>query len=132
MAGPDTELIPAQDVLTAFGITEGRDLHTGYLRALEELGVEDGRRLIDKMIVADYLMANFDRHTHNFGLLRSVEGLAAVRPWLWLLQSRDDGRAGGTPLRLGESSVSRIPLAAAGARGRSRLVRSERARRLSG
>ncbi len=79
MAGPDTELIPAQDVLTAFGITEGRDLHTGYLRALEELGVEDGRRLIDKMIVADYLMANFDRHTHNFGLLRSVEGLDGYR-----------------------------------------------------
>ena len=48
-------------------------------RALEELGVEDGRRLIDKMIVADYLMANFDRHTHNFGLLRSVEGLDGYR-----------------------------------------------------
>ncbi len=79
MAGPDTELIPAQDVLTAFGITEGRDLHTGYLRALEELGVEDSRRLIDKMIVADYLMANFDRHTHNFGLLRSVESLDGYR-----------------------------------------------------
>lgn len=75
MAGPDTELIPAQDVLTAFAVTEGRDLHTGYRRALDALGVEDAQRLIDKMIVADHLMANFDRHTHNFGLLRSVESL---------------------------------------------------------
>lgn len=79
MAGPDTELIPAQDVLTAFAVTEGRDLHTGYRRALETLGVEDAQRLIDKMIVADHLMANFDRHTHNFGLLRSVEGLDGYR-----------------------------------------------------
>lgn len=79
MAGPDTELIPAQDVLTAFAITEGRDLHAGYLRALEDLGVEDARQLIDKMIVVDHLMANFDRHTHNFGLLRSVEGLDDYR-----------------------------------------------------
>ncbi len=73
MADETTELVPAHDVLTAFGMTEGRDLHRGYLDALHELGVADAQQLIDKMIVIDHLMANFDRHTHNFGLLRNVE-----------------------------------------------------------
>lgn len=79
MVQADTELIPAQDVLTAFAVTEGRDLHDGYRRAVEELGVPQAGHLIDKMIVVDHLMANFDRHTHNFGLLRDVETLGGYR-----------------------------------------------------
>ncbi len=75
----DAELIPAQDVLTAFAVTEGRDLHRGYLNALAELDVPQRQHLIDKMIVADYLMANFDRHTHNFGLIRNPEALDEYR-----------------------------------------------------
>lgn len=79
MATANTELIPAQDVLTAFAVSEGRDGHRGYLRALSELGVPRAQELIDKMIVADHLMANFDRHTHNFGLLRDAETLDGYR-----------------------------------------------------
>lgn len=79
MADATTELIPAQDVLTSFAITEGRDLHAGYRRALAELQVPNAQQLIDKMIVVDYLMANFDRHTHNFGLLRNAETLDDYR-----------------------------------------------------
>ncbi|WP_296011519.1 DNA-binding protein [uncultured Adlercreutzia sp.] len=79
MVTADTELIPAQDVLTAFAVTEGRDLHGGYRRALAELGVPHGQALIDKMIVVDHLMANFDRHTHNFGLIRNAATLDGYR-----------------------------------------------------
>lgn len=79
MADATTELIPAQDVLTAFAVTEGCDLHAGYRRALAELNVPNAQRLIDKMIVVDHLMANFDRHTHNFGLLRNAETLDDYR-----------------------------------------------------
>lgn len=79
MVDASTELIPAADVLTAFGITEGRDPHRGYLDALSSLGVPDASQLVDKMIVADHLMANFDRHAHNFGLVRNVEGLGSYR-----------------------------------------------------
>lgn len=79
MVSEGEELIPAQDVLTAFGVSEGRNLHDGYLRALRELGVDDGRRLVDKMIVVDHLMANFDRHTHNFGLIRNSETIDGYR-----------------------------------------------------
>ncbi|WP_232050926.1 HipA domain-containing protein [Arabiibacter massiliensis] len=74
-----TELIPAADVLTAFGVTEERDPHRGYLDAARELGVSEIGRAVSKMIVADHLMANFDRHTYNFGLLRDVESLDGYR-----------------------------------------------------
>lgn len=50
-------------------------MHRGYLKALEKLGVQNGGRLIDKTIIVDFLMANFDRHTHNFGLIRDAEEL---------------------------------------------------------
>ena len=79
MVDAETELIPAADVLVAFGVTEGRDLYQGYRSALDELGVTDGVRMMSKMIVADYLMANFDRHTHNFGLIRHAERLDGYR-----------------------------------------------------
>ncbi|WP_172135969.1 DNA-binding protein [Adlercreutzia sp. ZJ473] len=75
MTSLDWELVPAADVMTAFSITEGRDLHRSYLRALSDLGISNAQSAIDKMIVADYLMANFDRHVYNFGLLRNTEQL---------------------------------------------------------
>lgn len=75
----DTELVPAADVLTAFGVTEGRDPYVGYLTAAQELGVQGIGEALDKMIVADFLMANFDRHTYNFGLIRNAETLGGYR-----------------------------------------------------
>lgn len=54
-------------------------MHRGYLKALEKLGVQNGGRLIDKTIIVDFLMANFDRHTHNFGLIRDAEELDRYR-----------------------------------------------------
>lgn len=54
-------------------------MHRGYLKALEKLGVQNGGRLIDETIIVDFLMANFDRHTHNFGLIRDAEELDGCR-----------------------------------------------------
>lgn len=79
MIGSDTELVPAADVLTAFGVTEGRDLHRGYLDAGRTLGIPHFGQAISKMIVADHLMANFDRHAYNFGLIRHAETLDGYR-----------------------------------------------------
>lgn len=41
--------------------------------------MQNGGRLIDKTIIVDFLMANFDRHTHNFGLIRDAEELGGYR-----------------------------------------------------
>ena len=41
--------------------------------------MQNGGRLIDKTIIVDFLMANFDRHTRNFGLIRDAEELDGYR-----------------------------------------------------
>ena len=79
MVTAETELVAAADVLVGFGVSEGRDPYHGYRKACYELGVPCAETLIGKMLVADYLMANFDRHTHNFGLIRNVEALDGYR-----------------------------------------------------
>ncbi|MEG0016910.1 MAG: DNA-binding protein [Gordonibacter sp.] len=79
MSTAATEFIPAADVLTAFGITEGRDVYRDYLNAGNALGIANMSEQIDKMILADHIMANFDRHTHNFGLMRNVESREEYR-----------------------------------------------------
>lgn len=79
MIDAETELIPAADVFCAFGIVEGRGDYRKYLDACARLGVLDGNRLVAKMIVADFIMMNFDRHTYNFGLVRNVESLDDYR-----------------------------------------------------
>ena len=60
-------------------MTEGRDAYRGYLDACLELGVNGAERSLAKMIVADYLMMNFDRHVYNFGLVRNAESLDGYR-----------------------------------------------------
>lgn len=79
MIDATTELIPAADVLRAFCVTEGRNQYRGYLGACAQLGVPGAERLVAKMIVADFIMMNFDRHTLNFGLVRNVESLDGYR-----------------------------------------------------
>ena len=66
-------------MLTAFCVIEGRDVYRGFLGACESLGVPQAERCLAKMIVADHLMMNFDRHTRNFGLLRDAETLDGYR-----------------------------------------------------
>lgn len=75
----ETEFVSAADARVYAGITEGRDLCRGYIAACEELGVERVREKIAKMIVCDHVMANFDRHLGNFGLVRTVESLDGWR-----------------------------------------------------
>lgn len=75
LATPETELVTANDVAAYFGITEGRDFYDGYAAACEQLGVQDARTALAKMVVCDHVMANFDRHRANFGLTRNSETL---------------------------------------------------------
>ena len=61
------------------GITEGRDFYRGYAAFCEGKGIEGARTSLAKMIVCDHVMANFDRHRGNFGLVRTVETLDGWR-----------------------------------------------------
>ena len=79
MATRYTEFVSANDVAAYFGISEGRDFYTGFIRACDELGIRDSRTKLAKMIVCDHVMANFDRHRANFGLMRNAETLDGWR-----------------------------------------------------
>lgn len=76
---PETEFVPAADVAVCAGISEGRDFYRGYAAFCESKGIPDVRTSLAKMIVCDHLMANFDRHRCNFGLVRTVESLDGWR-----------------------------------------------------
>lgn len=71
----DTELIPAWKVNGYYEVKDNEDKYTHYLRCLNNLGVNDAKTLIDKMIVCDYIIANKDRHFNNFGVIRDVNTL---------------------------------------------------------
>ena len=75
----ETEFVPAADVAVCAGITEGRDFYRGYAAFCEGKGIEGARTSLAKMIVCDHVMANFDRHRGNFGLVRTVETLDGWR-----------------------------------------------------
>ena len=47
-----------------------------YVANCEELGVTGVKDALDRMIVCDDIIANYDRHWRNFGLVRNVNSLA--------------------------------------------------------
>ncbi len=46
-----------------------------YLSCCNELGAKDARAVLDRMIVCDDIIANYDRHHRNFGIIRNIETL---------------------------------------------------------
>jgi hypothetical protein len=84
---PDTELIPARDIIEAFK-KDGCDYDlTHLLRVCESLGISGVNSAINKMLVLDYIIANEDRHYNNFGFIRN----AATLEWLGLAPVFDSG-----------------------------------------
>ena len=79
MATESVGFLSANELVTWAGISEGRDLLTNYLAALNRLQAPRTQELVSKMMVADYVMANFDRHKGNFGIMRNSETLDDVR-----------------------------------------------------
>ena len=75
----DEEMIPALyiDRLKKFRGCDSNYEH--YISVCDDLGIEDARTSVDKMIVCDYIMHNHDRHYRNFGIIRNVETLEYTR-----------------------------------------------------
>jgi hypothetical protein len=75
MLKDDEEYVPATYVDQLLPYTPGEEPFAHYLRCCMELGVCGAKQHLSKMLVCDYLMANFDRHYRNFGLIRNVHNL---------------------------------------------------------
>lgn len=72
-----TEFVPAYALLCSSKRPSDLGLHGFYVGTCAAHGLEV-REDIEKMLTIDYLMANFDRHWNNFGILIDTES----REWL--------------------------------------------------
>lgn len=79
--GEDEELVPACDLLLKHSHDDDFGTLGSVLRALGESGLDAGylRECLAKVFSLDYLMANADRHTGNFGLVRDCVTLEYKR-----------------------------------------------------
>lgn len=59
--------------------SNGKENYDRYLDICDILEVPDAQLQINKMIVVDYLLANYDRHWRNFGLIRDVNTLKWIK-----------------------------------------------------
>ena len=84
-----TEFVPAWALLCSSKRPSDLGLHDFYCPPAPPTGstCED----VEKMLVIDYLMANFDRHWNNFGVLIDSES----REWLRAAPVFDTGEAPG-------------------------------------
>ena len=70
----DTELVTAHSVLLSDGLDGGVRMLERYVGACRYHGL-DVRDDVNAMIAFDHIIANTDRHTNNFGIIRDAETL---------------------------------------------------------
>lgn len=88
MTDQATEFVPAYALLCSSKRPSGLGLYDFYVSACAAHGL-NVREDVEKMLVVDYLMANFDRHWNNFGVLIDSES----REWLRAAPVFDTGEA---------------------------------------
>ncbi len=88
---PDTDLVPASQILKAFKKRNDISEYEFYIDCCEKLGISDIRQNLEKMIVLDYILGNEDRHLNNFGLIRN----AVTLEWMGVAPIYDCGNSLG-------------------------------------
>ncbi len=88
MTDQATEFVPAYALLCSSKRPSDLGLYDSYVSACAAHGL-NVREDVEKMLVVDYLMANFDRHWNNFGVLIDSES----REWLRAAPVFDTGEA---------------------------------------
>lgn len=72
----EEEYVPAFYVNQHANADERLTDYERYVANCEELGVAGVKDALDRMIACDDIIANYDRHWRNFGLVRNVNSLA--------------------------------------------------------
>lgn len=88
MVDEDTEFVPAIDIYESHAKSNSESFFDYYLRVCGEHGI-DVSDMVKKMLVVDELVANFDRHWNNFGVLVDSE----TREWLSAAPIFDTGES---------------------------------------
>ena len=92
-----TELVTAYRVIMTRRRRNDESLRTHYVKCCADLGIDIVPSL-DRMIVLDHIIGNWDRHTNNFGLVRDAETLE----WIGPAPIFDSGSSLGCDLPTGE------------------------------
>ncbi len=71
----DTELVSAYRVMQIRKRPNHENTYQHFVNCCTSIGISDIQDFLDKMITADYILANEDRHFNNFGLIRNAETL---------------------------------------------------------
>ena len=69
------EFVPAHYILKIKKKPNNSNWFEHYISCCEQLSGIDVRKSLEKMIVLDFALMNFDRHFRNFGLVKNVEDL---------------------------------------------------------
>lgn len=72
MVDSNTEFVPAIDLWRSCRPRNDESLYSFYLRVCAQMDT-DVTESVTKMLAVDYLLANYDRHWNNFGLLMNSE-----------------------------------------------------------
>lgn len=73
------EFVPAWEVMGVTRRDNSESMHDAYVRTLEEHGIADASADVERMLVVDHLIGNFDRHWGNFGVIIDTESRMWVR-----------------------------------------------------
>lgn len=79
MVSSSEELVSALAIDSTKKLYGNDSLYEHYISCCDELGIKDARNKVNKMLVCDYILANYDRHYRNFGAIRNVETLEWVK-----------------------------------------------------
>ena len=75
MVNTNEELVSAYYIDRIIKQRGNDSLYIHFLEACNSLNIPNAKLQIDKMIVCDYIIANYDRHYRNFGAIRNVNTL---------------------------------------------------------
>lgn len=89
MVDASTEFVPAADVILSMPVPNDQSRFDALTETCERHGIADARVALERMLVVDHVMANFDRHWGNFGILVDAE----TRTWLRVAPIFDTGES---------------------------------------
>lgn len=87
MVNTDEELVSAYYIDRVIKQRGNDSLYIHFLEACNSLNIPNAKLQINKMIVCDYIIANYDRHYRNFGAIRNVNTLE----WIGIAPIFDSG-----------------------------------------
>ncbi len=67
------EFVPMSHLFNNDPPKEGESIYACIVRVCKNYGIQNAENFLDQMILADFIVSNYDRHLTNFGLLRDVE-----------------------------------------------------------